>query len=128
MNSIIYVGMDVHLKSFTLCCFTIEEEKILYTQKMDADYKHVLKYLERIRSIRKDEEVEFICGYEAGCLGYTLYHQLNSHNVKCVILAPSTMSVSPGGQEEKERYPGCCGDCKMPCLPQLQPGPCSYRP
>lgn len=101
MNSIIYVGMDVHLKSFTLCCFTIEEEKILYTQKMDADYKHVLKYLERIRSIRKDEEVEFICGYEAGCLGYTLYHQLNSHNVKCVILAPSTMSVSPGDRKKK---------------------------
>lgn len=24
----------------------------------------------------------FICGYEAGCLGFTLYHQLTEHNVK----------------------------------------------
>ena len=31
----------------------------------------------------------FICGYEAGCLGFTLYHQLTSHNVKCIILAPN---------------------------------------
>lgn len=93
MNSIIYVGMDVHSKSFTLCCFTLEEEKFLYTQKIPADYKQVLKYLERIRSLWP-EEVEFVCGYEAGCLGYTLYHQLTDRNVNCKILAPSTMPIS----------------------------------
>ena len=32
-----------------------------------------------------------LCGYEAGCLGYSLYRQLTYHNVNCVILAPSTM-------------------------------------
>ena len=29
MNIIIYVGMDVHSTSYTLCCYTIENEKIL---------------------------------------------------------------------------------------------------
>lgn len=100
MNSIIYVGMDVHSKTFTLCCYTIEEEKIFYTQTINADYKQVLSYLERVRSLRK-EEIEFVCGYEAGCLGYTLYHQLTSHNVKCIILAPSTMAVAPGDKKKK---------------------------
>ena len=33
----------------------------------------------------------FHCGYEAGCLGYTLYHQLVEHGVDCTILASSTM-------------------------------------
>ena len=36
-------------------------------------------------------DANFICGYEAGCLGYTLYHQLTEHQVNCVILAPTTM-------------------------------------
>lgn len=100
MNSIIYVGMDVHSKSFTLCCYTIEEEKIFYTQQIASDYKQILSYLERVRSLRQ-EDVEFVCGYEAGCLGYTLYHQLNSHHVKCIILAPSTMPVAPGAKMRK---------------------------
>ena len=31
------------------------------------------------------------CGYEAGCLGYSLYNQLTSAGEKCTILAPTTM-------------------------------------
>jgi transposase len=89
-NSTIYVGMDVHKKSFTLCAYTIEAEKASYHQRTEADYKNVLKYLEFLRTIYGDD-ANFICGYEAGCLGYTLYHQLTNHNIKCVILAPTTM-------------------------------------
>ena len=40
------------------------------------------------------------CGYEAGCLGYTLYHQLTGAGIKCVILAPTTM-LSQQGQRIK---------------------------
>ena len=40
------------------------------------------------------------CGYEAGCLGYTLYHQLMGAGIKCVILAPTTM-LTPQGQRIK---------------------------
>lgn len=86
----IYVGMDVHKESFSLCAYTLEDEKASYHQRTEADYKKVLRYLEFLRSIYGNE-VNFICGYEAGCLGYTLYHQLTSHNVNCVILAPTTM-------------------------------------
>ena len=89
-NSTIYVGMDVHKESFTLCAYTIDAEKASYHQRTEANYKNVLKYLEFLRTIYGDD-ANFICGYEAGCLGYTLYHQLTNHNVKCVILAPTTM-------------------------------------
>ena len=38
------------------------------------------------------------CDYEAGCLGYTLYHQLNGAGIKCVMLAcaPTTMLIQQG--------------------------------
>lgn len=50
----------------------------------------MLKYLEFLRTVYGDD-ARFVCGYEAGCLGYTLYHQLTEHHVECVILAPTTM-------------------------------------
>lgn len=86
----VYIGMDVHKESFSLCAYTIETEKASHYQKTEADYKNVLKYLEFLRTIYGDD-ANFICGYEAGCLGYTLYHQLTANNIKCIILAPTTM-------------------------------------
>ena len=89
-NTTVYVGMDVHKESFTLCAYTIEAERGSHFQRTEANYKNVLQYLEFLRTIYGND-VNFICGYEAGCLGYTLYHQLTANNVNCVILAPTTM-------------------------------------
>ena len=96
----VYVGMDVHKENFTLCSFTIEEDKASHIQTTASDYKQVLKYLEFLRTIYGDN-ANFICGYEAGCLGFTLYHQLTDHNVNCVILAPTTMMVQRGKKKIK---------------------------
>lgn len=38
----VYVGMDFHKESFTLCSMTIEDEKASHYQKTEADYKKVL--------------------------------------------------------------------------------------
>lgn len=93
----VYVGMDVHKESFTLCSYTIEEEEALHFQRTEADYKKVLKYLEFLRTVYGNG-TKFVCGYEAGCLGYTLYHQLTNQHVDCVVLAPTTM---PGQRSKK---------------------------
>lgn len=93
MNSIVYVGMDVHKESYTVCCYSFDTDKTMYKQKMSSDYKMILKYLEQLRKNLGDD-IEFVCGYEAGCLGYSLYHQLTDHGVKCVILAPTTMAIT----------------------------------
>lgn len=98
--STVYVGMDVHKDSFAVCCYTNEKEKPEYIQTLDAHYSKVLNYIEAMRFHYGDDAM-FICGYEAGCLGYTLYHQLTNHGVKCVILAPSTMSKPAGGIKVK---------------------------
>lgn len=93
MKRILYVGMDVHKESYTVCSYSYEQDALEYQQKLLPDYKMVMKYLEQLRR-QMGEEIEFVCGYEAGCLGYTLYHQLTSCGVKCVILAPSTMGIT----------------------------------
>ncbi|MCD8239261.1 MAG: hypothetical protein LUC92_08000 [Clostridiales bacterium] len=77
-NIIVYIGMDVHKESFTICSYTFEADKIQYLQKIQPDYKLVLKYIERLRKIYP-EDTEYVCGYEAGCLGYALYNQLTAH-------------------------------------------------
>ena len=98
--STVYVGMDVHKESFSVCCYTNEEEKAEYCQTMDAHYSKVLNYIEAMR-FHYGEDALFICGYEAGCLGYTLYHQLADHGIKCVILAPTTMSKPSNDKKMK---------------------------
>ena len=93
MSTIVYVGMDVHKENYTLCSYSIEEDELKYKQSMLPDYKMILKYMEQLRK-RYTEEIEIVCGYEAGCLGYTLYHQLTERGVNCIILAPTTMAIT----------------------------------
>lgn len=102
MNSILYVGMDVHKENYTLCCYSFDRDKVEYRQTVPSDYRLVLKYLEQVRR-KYPEEVEFICGYEAGCLGYSLYHQLTDHGVKCIILAPTTMGITNTNRVKTDR-------------------------
>ena len=102
MPSILYIGMDVHKESYTVCSYSYEKDALEYQQKLAPDYKLVLKYLEQLRR-RTEGEVEFVCGYEAGCLGYTLYHQLETHGVNCVILAPTTMGITNTSQIKNDK-------------------------
>ena len=85
--------MDVHKESYTLCCYCYDTDKVEYKQTIPSDYKLILKYIDSMRQVYGDKTT-FICGYEAGCLGYSLYHQLKEHAVDCKILAPTTMAIT----------------------------------
>jgi len=102
MGSILYIGMDVHKENYTLCSYSIEKDEVKYQQKISADYKMALQYFEQMR-LRYPAATEIICGYEAGCLGYTLYNQLTERGVKCVILAPSTMAVTNNNRDKTDK-------------------------
>jgi len=90
MNIITYIGMDVHTTNYTLCAFTLEGQKTFAETTINPDIKELVKYLETLNQ-RQGGQAQFVCGYEAGCLGYTLYHQLTAKGYQCVILAPTTM-------------------------------------
>lgn len=102
MTSIIYIGMDVHTTNFTLCCYTIETDQSFGIVQTRPEYTEILKYINRIRK-QRGIDTHFVCGYEAGCLGYSLYHQLADHGIDCVILAPSTMPVTSGKRVKTDR-------------------------
>ena len=93
MTSIIYVGMDVHTTSYTLCCYSIENDKIFATVNVAPDYMNIVKYLENVEK-NQDGDYHYLCGYEAGTLGYSLYHQMTGQGIDCVILAPTTMATT----------------------------------
>ncbi|MBR5348618.1 MAG: IS110 family transposase [Lachnospiraceae bacterium] len=98
--STVFVGMDVHKETFSLCCYTNEKETTEYPMKVEGHYSKVISYIEAMRFHYGNDAV-FICGYEAGCLGFTLYHQLMDHGVDCVILAPTTMLSQRGRKKVK---------------------------
>ena len=90
MNSITYIGLDVHTTNYTICAYTIENDKIFAETTIKPDIKELDKYLKRLQELQ-GADISFVCGYEAGCLGYSLYHQLKEKGYECVILAPTTM-------------------------------------
>lgn len=90
MNSITYIGLDVHTTNYTICAYTIENDKLFAETTIRPDINELDKYLKRLKELQ-GAEVSFVCGYEAGCLGYSLYHQLKEKGYECVILAPTTM-------------------------------------
>ena len=103
MYRILKIGMDVHSTNFTLCVVEPNLEgdpDCLYEVEVEPDHRQILSVISKLRRKFKGDRLDITCGYEAGCLGYTLYRQLTEAKVKCVILAPSTMDM-PGGKRIK---------------------------
>ena len=100
MKRILKIGMDVHTTNYTLCAMEPvigEEDRVFATIKVTPDYKNILMFIADLElKLGLDNEYDIQCGYEAGCLGYSLYNQLTAAGVKCVILAPTTMLTQQG--------------------------------
>ena len=86
----VYIGMDVHLNSFSLCSYSPEDDRTFFRMKTGPSAEEVGKYVGSVISL-KGEDTEILCGYEAGCMGYPLQKELEKAGIDCVILAPSTM-------------------------------------
>ena len=100
MYRIIKIGMDVHSKNYTLCAMEPvigAEDRIFANIKITPDYKNILMFIENLKlKLGLNDTYDIECGYEAGCLGYALYNQLTAAEIKCVILAPTTMLTQQG--------------------------------
>lgn len=60
MNTIVYVGMDVHEESYTLCCYCYDTDKVEYKQTIPSDYKLVLKYWNQFVADMKEKSLLFV--------------------------------------------------------------------
>ena len=100
MNRIIKIGIDVHSTNYTLCALEPvigAEDRVFANIQVTPDYKNILMFIQNLKcKLGTSDDYSIECGYEAGCLGYSLYNQLTSAGVKCVILAPTTMLTQQG--------------------------------
>ena len=109
MYRILKIGMDVHTTNFTLCALESkfgEEDQILANITAGPDHKNVLDFIRRIKEKmdpKGQDEIDVECGYEAGCLGYSLFHTLTACKLKCRILAPTTMLSEQGPRIKTDR-------------------------
>jgi len=99
----VYVGMDVHKESYSLCCFAMGDGSFFGETKIDARPELVKKYLEEMSKSAAvgKEDAKFICAYEAGCLGFSLQKALAKLGIECKIIAPTTLAKAPGSNAKK---------------------------
>ncbi len=107
MNRIIKIGMDVHSTNYTLCAMEPvigAEDRIFGEVQVAPDYKEIIRFITSLKTkLDPSDNYSIECGYEAGCLGYTLYHQLTGAGIKCVILAPTTMLTQQGKRVKTDK-------------------------
>ena len=107
MQSLVAIGIDVHKDKFALVAVLLvlgAQDQILGEVEVGSDYKEILAFIESIKKKSlPGQTYSFVCGYEAGCLGYVLYHQLTAAGVRCVIMAPTTMLSEQGKRIKTDR-------------------------
>ena len=53
------------------------EDRIFANIQVTADYRNILMFIENLKGkLGPDDSYDIACGYEAGCLGYSLYSWL----------------------------------------------------
>ena len=107
MNRIVKIGMDVHSTNYTLCAMEPVldgEDRVFANIQVTPDYKNVIQFIDKLKEkLGPSDTYSIECGYEAGCLGYSLYHQLTGAGVRCTILAPTTMLTQQGKRVKTDK-------------------------
>lgn len=102
MNSIIYIGIDVHKDSYSYCSFLKDQDTFFAEHKSEADSKNAINYIKSvIKSVKAENPV--LVGYEAGPTGYKLCRDLQKAGFACVVIAPSTIYRPNGPRVKTDR-------------------------
>ena len=114
-EKILYVGIDVHKDTYSLCYFDFHNNELSDEMTIKATTKAVIKYLEAIQKKHK-EEILFACGYEAGPTGYGLCRGLQKAGYGCVVMEPDNNVEFRCKEEGKNRQNRCKGNSENPCI------------
>lgn len=87
----IYVGMDVHKKSWSISIFTEQFEHKTFTQPPEVDV--LVNYLRR-----NFPGASYNSVYEAGYSGFWIHDRLKEHEVNCLVVHPADVPT-----KDKER-------------------------
>jgi transposase len=97
-----YIGLDVHKDSILMA--VLDDRKVRSTEKADSDVigtwevptnsPQLVKVIQRYQAKGK-----VFVAYEAGCLGFDLYHFLEKHRIACEIIPANTV-FRPGNEKK----------------------------
>jgi transposase len=87
----IYIGVDVHKKSWSICILTDHFEHKTFTQPPDVGV--LTNYLNR-----NFPGASYHAAYEAGFSGYWTHDRLEAHGVDCIVVNPADVPT-----KDKER-------------------------
>ena len=99
MNSVIYVGMDVHKETIAIAVMRDSNRNVEFERQIRNEPGQVRKFFNRL----KDKEETVLTCYEAGPTGYTLYRLLEEMEIICYIAAPSLLPRKPGERIKTDR-------------------------
>jgi len=94
MKKVYYIGLDVHKDNTQMAVLDMRSKEPVSVKMIDSD---PIKVAKAILPYKKEGAVHV--GYEAGCMGYTLYRVLTEMKIDCQIIAPN--KVFRGGNNEK---------------------------
>ena len=96
---IAYVGIDAHTTNYTLATRLEGSKEPINVNTYSPVISPIVKYCKAIRK-EYGKDTEIIIGYEAGCLGFKLRRDLEKNDLKCIILAPTSI---PGTEQNRKR-------------------------
>lgn len=99
MNSVIYVGMDVHKETIAIAVMRDSNRNVEFERQIRNEPGQVKKFFNRL----KEKEQAIIACYEAGPCGYTLYRLLEELEITCYVAAPSLLPRKPGDRIKTDR-------------------------
>jgi transposase len=97
-----YIGLDVHKD--TTCVAVLDDRKVRPNEKEDSDVIGVWEVPtnspQMVKAIKNyQEKGKVFTAYEAGCLGFDVYHFLTKQGIGCQIIPANT--VFRRGNEKK---------------------------
>ena len=87
---IAYVGIDAHTTNYTLATRMEGSKEPINVNTYSPAVSNIVKYCKAIRK-EYGKDTEIVLGYEAGCLGFKLRRDLEQNDLKCIILAPTSI-------------------------------------
>lgn len=99
MNSVFYVGMDVHKETISIAVYE-DSSQLPYSETvLKNNSVDIKKYFNNL--LNKNHII--ISCYEAGPTGFTLYRQLREMGITCSVVAPSMLPKKPGDRIKTDR-------------------------
>lgn len=95
----VYVGIDAHSTNFTLAT---RKEGTFKAENVSTYSPKVSNIVNYCNAIRKEygNDCDITVGYEAGSLGFKLKRDIEEADIRCIILAPTSI---PGTQLNRKR-------------------------